>query len=163
VAQRERDRVKRADLIKHAADRFAGRAGEEKADHQAGGEHDGAFAQDHLLHRGTLRAECHADADLTRATRHRVRLHAVQADRGQPERENAEDREHGRAGAHRPKLHVGLQVLLEASDRQDRESRVRFCDRAAQQLRGLFFTAGRERLNFTKKKTLLWNPRAYGT
>ena len=62
-------------------------------------EHDPrALRHDHSTHGASRRAECHADADLTRPLRHDVRQHAIQPDRRKQRRERQGSRqEHHRS------------------------------------------------------------------
>ena len=79
--------------------------------------------REHVLPAG---AERHADADLLRALRHRVRQHAVDADRREHQRDRAEDREHPAEQAElpervEPRLLAGLHV-------EDRQRRIGLAD-----------------------------------
>ena len=83
--------------------------------------HDGALAHDQSQHHPGLCPKRHADSDLARAPRDRIRFDSIETNDSQTERQSPKDREHGRAGAHKPKVQVRIEKLGKCLQRNDWE------------------------------------------
>ena len=70
-----------------------GRGSEGAACQQPNGAETQAAPQDHARNIHGLRSERHAHADFTRALRHRMGQHSVNADAGEHQRQSCEDRQ----------------------------------------------------------------------
>jgi hypothetical protein len=66
-----------------------------------------------------LRSERHPNADLTRASRHRISFDSVKTHYGQAKRKSAKDGKQSRARANKPKIEVRIKMLSEGSQRKD--------------------------------------------
>ena len=66
-------------------------------------------------------AECHADADLTRASRHRISFDSIETNYCQTKCESAKDGKQSRARANKPKIKIRIKMLSEGSQRKDWE------------------------------------------
>ena len=100
--RREHDRIGRADAEQLALEAPAQRDDANGAEHESTGNQHGALAQHQLEDRAGAAPERDADADLLGPLRHQIRQDAVDADRRQQQRHDAEaERQQDRRAARR--------------------------------------------------------------
>jgi hypothetical protein len=130
--------VPRADARQERLHGSAGGVGERGSEEDAGGGENGALAEDHPQDRSGLRAERHADADLTGALGDREREEPVDPDAGEEKREKRKGSQDAELDL--PGRRIGVDDLGEHPDLGDGQLRIGLRDGGAdawQQVSGL--------------------------
>src|SRR5580698_2583271 len=81
------------DSVEHAGEELRKRECRGQAKEHGDRRQPHALANDQLLYLASLRAQCHADADLARASAHRIAHYAIETYRGKDQTDGPEDAE----------------------------------------------------------------------
>src|SRR4029077_4021267 len=105
------DWIECANSVQDSPEYFSRRGSEKKAKRDATKKHEEAFPHDHAHCSSALSTERHSDANLTRAPRDRIGFNSVETNYGKTKCKSPKDGEQRRAGAHKPKIQVRIEIL----------------------------------------------------
>jgi hypothetical protein len=119
--RRERERIERADVVEQGLCQRHRRGGSSQADRDTDAGEQHAVGDDQLQHDAARRAERDAHADLLRPLRHRVREHAVDADRREQQTDHTDGAENPAEQRELPEAEAAQ--FLERRDLENRQVR----------------------------------------